>query len=101
MKKSKLFFGGLEIILFSLLSLTCVAQQQVQSAQPNPASIRVEYVLGARSLDQVTEIPKFNENVSGNTTLTVYRNKFYQVTIAEINRGDLLSHCCFSLSFWL
>ena len=88
MKKSKLLFCSLEIILFSLLSVTCVAQQEAQGPLLNPASIRVEYILAAHSLDQVTEIPKYNENVSGNTKLTTYRNKFYQVTIAEINRGD-------------
>ena len=82
-----------------LLSLVCIgimflymipiaALPQVQSNDLNSASIRIEYVLAGHPASQITELPKYNENISGKIKLTTYQNKIYQVIIQEIDRGN-------------
>lgn len=88
MKRSKLLSYGLEVIFFIVSSITGLAQKEVNSSVQKSVSIRVQYILAGYSLDRVTDIPIYNENVSGNVKLTTYRNKFYKVMIQEIDRGD-------------
>jgi len=88
MRTSKLLLYGFEMIAFLALSINGLAQQEVVSAGPIAEAIRVEYIKAGQSPDQVVEMPKYDENVSGNIRLTSYRNKFYQVMIHEIDRGD-------------
>ncbi|HET7119327.1 MAG TPA: hypothetical protein VFI29_22720 [Hanamia sp.] len=88
MRRSKLIPYGLEIIAFLVLSITGLAQQEVHSSELNSESIRVQYIKAGDSIDQVTEMPVYYKNVSGNIKLTTYRNKFYQVMVQEIKRSD-------------
>lgn len=88
MKKSKLFFFCRGIMLLYLFPFTGLAQ--VYSPGRNSALIRVQYLLAAHSSNQITELPKYSDNVSGKIRLTTYRNKSYQVTIHEIDRGDYM-----------
>lgn len=88
MKSTKLLSHGLKLMAFLVFSITGLAQQEVVSSGLNAEAIRVEYIKADQPIDHVEEIPKYNENVSGNIRLTSYRNKFYLVMIHEINRGD-------------
>lgn len=88
MRLSKLLLYNFKLITFLVFSVNGLAQQEVVSFGSNAEAIRVDYTKAGQSQDSVVEIPKYNENVSGNVRLTSYRNKFYQVTIHEIDRGD-------------
>ncbi|HZW64794.1 MAG TPA: hypothetical protein VFF23_03825, partial [Hanamia sp.] len=71
MKKAKLFFffcAG--IMLLYIIPITSLAQ--VHNFDLNSASIRVQYLLAGHPSNQITELPKYNENVSGNIKLTTY-----------------------------
>ena len=88
MRTSKLLLYGFEIVAFLVLSINGLAQQEVAGSGSNAEDVRVDYIKAGQSPDNVIEIPEYNENVSGNVRLTSYRNKFYQVMIHEIDRGD-------------
>src|SRR6185312_7900189 len=87
MKKAKLFFFFcMGIMLLYMIPNTGLAQ--VHSDNINSASIRIQYLLAGHPSSQITELPKYNENISGNIKLTTYQNKIYQVMIQEIDRGN-------------
>ena len=88
MRTSKLLLYGFEIVAFLVLSINGLAQQEVAGSGSNAEDVRVDYIKAGQSPNNVIEIPEYNENVSGNVRLTSYRNKFYQVMIHEIDRGD-------------
>ena len=88
MRTSKLLLYGFEIVAFLVLSINGLAQQEVAGSGSNAEDVRVDYIKAGQSPNNVIEIPEYNKNVSGNVRLTSYRNKFYQVMIHEIDRGD-------------